>query len=389
MCMRSDSSTAHKGCVERLGTNTMKDILVFVGSYNRPLVQGTGETVCGIGEGIYVMGLNSETGALTRLHAYPEIDNPTYLCTDAAGRYLYCVNELKESMGVPSSTVSAYEIDPQTKALAFLNKRHTGGTDACHLALNKSGTHLFVANYMSGSVCVFPIEERGAIGAPSCFLQHRGSSVDPKRQSGPHAHGITFDLEERRILVPDLGTDEIVLYDVDWAKGHLRAPQHPNPKTAPGEGPRHCVFHPGGRMVYLINELKSTVYVFSYAPQTGEMQCLQRIGTLPEGCSTPSSCAAIKIHPSGKFLYGSNRGHDSIAVYSIGDDGLLSPPAIVPSHGEIPRDFDISPDGRWMLAANQKSDNLVVYAIDPRSGVPEKRHIVGGINTATNVVTLQ
>jgi 6-phosphogluconolactonase len=249
----------------------MKNCLLFAGSYSHTLVHGADGAVPGQGGGIHVFRMNTETGELTRLGALPDEPNPTYLATDKAGRFLYACNELGTFSGLPTATASAYSIDAASGNLTLLNRRITIGTTACHITLNDADTHVLVANYTDSGVCVIPIETDGSLGNPSCFLRHKGSSIDPARQTFPHAHSIVLDKCNRRAIVPDLGTDEIVIYDVDWEKGFLRTNGSANPRTAPGEGPRHAVFAGSGKFVYVINEMGSSLCVYRYDEESGQM----------------------------------------------------------------------------------------------------------------------
>lgn len=348
----------------------MKNILVFCGSYSRRLTLGTGEVVPGTGDGISVFRMDETTGKLTKLWTYPSEANPTYLAVDATGRFLYANHELKSYRGLECGAVSAYRVDEKTGALAYINSQISGGTDACHVALDKTERYVLTANFMSGSVCVFPREKTGALCKPTCFLQHRGSSIDAKRQTGPHAHQICFDRQNKRVFVPDLGTDEAAVYRFDTEKGYLIPENVPYPRTLPGMGPRHMVFHPSGKFFYLINEMGNTVYTFSYQEETGESKELQVLSTIPEGFSGHTTTSALKLHPNGTFLYGSNRGHDSIAIYRVGKDmGRLTLAAVQSAGGKTPRDFDIDPSGTFLVCGNQDSDTVTVFRINKESGM--------------------
>jgi 6-phosphogluconolactonase len=245
----------------------------------------------------------------------------------------------------------------------------SGGTDPCHLIVDATGRNLLVANFASGSVCVLPIGSDGALGDATDFKQHSGSSVDPRRQAGPHAHAVAIDPQNRFVFVPDLGLDQVVIYRFDAATGRLTPnARQPFVATAPGAGPRQLVFHPTGRFAYLINELNSTLTAYSYDAAQGALTELQTLPTLPANFSGPSTCAEVQVHPSGRFLYGSNRGHDSIAIHAIGPDGRMTSIGHASTSGKIPRNFDISPDGRFLAAANQDSHNIVMFRIEEASG---------------------
>lgn len=344
--------------------------LVFVGTYSEPILFGTGQLLQGQGRGIHAFWF--EDGRLTPA-AVTEARNPSFLCFDPGRRFLYCVNEFKEFEGEASGGVSAYRIDPATGALAFLNMRASRGTDPCHIIADATGRFVLVSNFRTGSVLVLPIREDGSLGEASAWKQHEGSSVDPVRQAGPHAHAVCLSPDNRFALVPDLGLDGVVTYRFDAERGTL-TPNAAQPfvATAPGAGPRQLVFHPGGRFAYLINELDSTMTAFSYAPQDGALTPLHTLPTLPPDATGRSTCAEVHVSPSGRFLYGSNRGHDSLAVYALDPGtGRMTAKDHQGTGGRIPRHFEPSPDGRWLIAANQDTDNLVVFRLDPDTGRPE------------------
>ncbi|MGO9307821.1 MAG: lactonase family protein [Spirochaetia bacterium] len=342
---------------------------VYVGTYTDPILFGTGEIFQGKGEGIYCYDLDTVTGQLRLSGTTTGVANPSYLGLDPAQRYLYAVNELKTFENAPTGTVSAFSVDAATGALTFLNRRPTSGTDPCHVVLSKDGRLVFVTNYMSGSVSVFPVAGDGSLEAASDFIQHNGSSVDPKRQEGPHAHSTVLDAESRFALVPDLGMDKVMIYRVDRDRGKLSANSSPWARARPGAGPRHLVFHPGGAFVYLINELDSTIVAFSFDAEYGALRELQSVPALPGDFHGASSCAGLQVTPAGTFLYGSNRGHDSIVIYRIDPaTGRLAYVAHESTRGKNPRSFAIDPTGAFLIAANQSSDSLVTYRMDGKTG---------------------
>ena len=345
--------------------------LVFVGTYSEPILFGTGQVLEGKGRGIHAFHLDRETGALTPGPVAECVRNPSYLAFDPTRRFLYCVNEFKEFEGEPSGAVSAFRIDRDTGALTHLNTRASRGTDPCHLTVDGQGRHVLVANFASGSVCVLGIRPDGSLGEATDFHQHEGSSVNPQRQAGPHAHAVEIDRANRFAFVPDLGLDRVMIYAYDAAAGRLTPnPRQPWVATAPGAGPRQLVFHPNGRFAYLINELDSTMTAFRYDEEAGTLVDLHTLGTLPQGFEGRSTCAEVQIAPSGRFLYGSNRGHDSLAIFAIGDDGRLTPMGHESTRGRVPRNFEVSPDGAFLAAANQDSDSIVLFRIDPTTGRP-------------------
>jgi 6-phosphogluconolactonase len=347
----------------------MRNLRVYVGTYTEAILFGTGEVLQGKGKGIYCYDLDAANGQLKLTGTTTGVTNPSYLALDPQQQFLYAVNELKMFENAPTGTVSAFSVDSATGALKFLNKRPTSGTDPCHVILAGDGRLVFVANFMSGSVSVFPVARDGSLEEASDFIQHAGSSVDPKRQKGPHAHSTVLDAESRFALVPDLGLDKVVIYRIDRERGKLRPNSHPWAMARPGAGPRHVAFHPSGKFVYLINELDCTIVAFSFNRDSGLLEELQNVPTLPADFHGANSCADLQVGPAGNFLYGSNRGHDSIVIYKIDTQtGRLSYVGHESTRGRNPRSFAIDPTGTFMLAANQSSDNLVPFLINPRTG---------------------
>jgi 6-phosphogluconolactonase len=338
--------------------SSKRELIVYVGTY----------TDNGRSEGIYVCRLDLSSGGLKKIDVAKGVANPSFLTVDPRTRFLYAVNEVKEFEGKASGAVSAFSIDSASGGLKLVNQQTSGGSGPCHLALDGSGKFLLVANYDAGSFEVLPIRQ-GALGAPVDLIQHRGSSVNPKRQAGPHAHCVVTDKNNRRVFVADLGLDKIMIYDFDSRTGKLTPNQPPSFQTRPGAGPRHFAFHHNGRWAYIINELDSTMSALTYDRASGELRETQTISTLPADFTGKSFCAELEVAPAGNFLYGSNRGHDSIVVYSIDQTtGKLGLVEHISTQGKFPRNFAIEPGGRWLLAANQNSDSVVSFAIDARSG---------------------
>lgn len=352
-------------------------ILVYVGTYTCPIRFGTGEILEGKGDGIYLLEFNLNTGKLRTIQTVTGVVNPSYLVLSKKNNCLYAVNELKEFQGEASGSVSAFRVSQMDGALSFINMQATGGTDPCFVEVNLNGTHLYVCNFMSGSLCVYPLEVDGAIGLPAQFIQHEGSSVNPKRQSGPHAHSLIFSPDGRYAFVPDLGLDKIVTYKVEHDTQLLIEPPTYFP-TDPGAGPRHGTFDIKGRYFYVINELNCTVLVLEYNAENGSFTKLQTLSSLPEGVNVSDSTGAdIHITPNGTYLYVSNRGHNSLVFYSIDQkSGLLSYAGYQLCEGKTPRNFAIDPTGHYLLCANQDSDNIVVFEISYDTGkLKEKSQI--------------
>ena len=363
------------------------ETLVYVGTYTEPIRFGSWKILQGKGEGIYVYRMDEASGAMELVRVVAGVTNPSYLAFDSTQRFLYAVNELKTYEDQPTGTVSAFAVDPKTGDLAFLNKQLTHGTDPCHVLVDKKRTHVFVANFMSGSICVLPVREDGSLGQASDFIQHHGSSIDPARQKGPHAHSVTLDAANRFAFVPDLGLDKLMVYRFDPKRGMLEANSVPWIKVKPGAGPRHVAFHPTGSVAYLINELDSTVTVLSYDGRSGTFEELQVVPTLPKDFRGESTCAGVQVAPSGRFVYGSNRGHDSVVIYRVGPrTGRLTCIAHEPTQGKTPRSFGIDPTGGFLLAANQDSDTIVTFRIDPRSG---RLHATGQVTPVPTPVCVK
>lgn len=346
-----------------------KQRLVFVGTYTEPIRFGTGKILIGQGKGIYVYKLDVSSGALEQSGLFGGVPNPSYLAFDPSRRFLYAVNELKEFEGAPTGAISAFSVDASSGNPSFLNRKPSHGTDPCHLTVHPSGRYVLVANFMSGSVCVLPIGEDGALGDATDVIQHQGSSIDPVRQSGPHAHAVTLDNSGRYAFIPDLGLDKLMVYTFDVSRGKLEPHQTPWVETAAGAGPRQLVMHPQGPYAYLINELNSTMTAFRFDQDSGALREIQTLSTLPENFEGASTCAEVQISPSGRFLYGSNRGHDTIVIYAIDQrDGTLTCIGHESTQGKTPRNFVVDPAGEFLIAANQDTNNMVIFRLDPTSG---------------------
>lgn len=333
--------------------------LLYVGTYT-----GTGS------EGIYAFRFDSATGETSSLGLAAATANPSFLAIDPEGRFLYAVNELEEFRDQPTGAVSAFAIDQHSGMLKLLHQVSSLGGSPAHLSLDRSARSLLVANYGDGNMAVFPVGSDGRLGEHSAFVQNSGSSVNPERQTGPHAHFIDLTRDNRLAITADLGLDKLLLHRFDADTGSL-TPANPGFVTAePGSGPRHVAFGPSGGFVYVLNELSSTTTVYSYNPDLETLDILQTISTLPEAYDGANTGAEIEIDAAGRTLYVSNRGHDSIAVFSIDSDyGRLESLGWVPSGGAMPRNFVIDPTGQWLLTANQASNSINLLRIDPDSGL--------------------
>ena len=331
--------------------------LMYVGTYTR-------ETSAGI----YAFRFDSESGAAEEIGLVAEMREPSFLALHPTGQYLYAVSETDDFDEGGSGSVVSFRVSANSGALTKLNEVSSRGGWPCHLNVDASGSMLIVANYKGGNVASFPINEDGSLGEASSFFQHEGSSVH-ERQDRPHAHSADFSADNRFAFFSDLGLDQVKIYQADPEAGTL-APNDPAGVTVEeGSGPRHFALHPSGRSAYGVNELASTVTVYDYEAEAGALSVAQTVPTLPEGFEGENYTAEILVHPSGKFVYASNRGHDSIAVFAIDPSThRLAPKGQVATDGQWPRNFAFSPDGRYLLVANQSSDNIVVFALDDVTG---------------------
>lgn len=331
---------------------------VYVGTYT------SGES-----EGIYRCRLNLETGAIDLEGLATATEEPSFLAIHPNQRFLYAVNELMTFDEQPGGAVSAFAIDPQTGDLTFLNQQPTHGGAPCHLSIDQTGAWLLVANYMGGNATVLPIQDSGRLGQPTDVVQHEGKGSNPQRQEAPHAHSVTLDATNQFAFVADLGIDKMMAYRLDLDHGKLTPLGVPSTALHAGAGPRHFAFHPSNAFAYVINELDATITAFSYDREQGTLREIQTVPTLPEGYDGNNSCADLHVSPDGRFLYGSNRGHDSIVIFAISKEtGMLSYVDHESTQGRTPRNFAIDPTGTMLLAANQQSDSIVTFHIDVQTG---------------------
>jgi 6-phosphogluconolactonase len=338
---------------------TAERYLLYVGTYTQDTKS----------KGIYVYRFDPSTGDVTDLGVAAETANPSFVAMDASGKYLYAVNELPNYQGPNSGGVSAFSIDRATGKLTFINEVPSRGADPCYIIVDKAGKHVLVANYTGGSIAVFPVLADGKLGEATAFVQHTGHGTNPKRQEGPHAHSIDLSPDERFAFVDDLGLDELLVYKYDAAKGTLTPNDPPFVKLDPGAGPRHFALAPSGKFAYVVAEMGQSVTAFSIDLQAGTLKRLQSVSTVPKDFKGENDNAEIHILPNGKFLYASNRGHDSIAVFAIDSkSATLTPIEHVPTQGKTPRNFEIDPTGKFLFAENQESNNFVIFRIDQNTG---------------------
>ena len=320
-------------------------------------------------KGIYAYRFDAATQEITSLGLAAETTNPSWVALHPNGRFLYTVNEVSNFQGPNSGGVSAFSLDPATGKLTFLNEVPSRGADPCYITVDKTGKHVLVANYTGGSIAAFPISGDGKLGEASAFVQHTGHGADPKRQEAPHAHSIDLAPDNRFAFVDDLGLDELLTYKFDASKGTLSPNDPPFAKLDPGAGPRHFALHPSGKFAYVVSEMHSTVTAFSADLRNATFHPQQTLSTLPSTFKGQNDDAEVEVHPSGKFLYASNRGHDSIAVFAIDPaKGTLTLVDHTSTQGKTPRNFAIDPTGTLLFAENQESNTIVVFRIDEKTG---------------------
>ena len=337
---------------------TSKEYLVYFGTYTD---KGS--------KGIYACRFRPATGKLTPVELAAETVIPSFLAVDPARRYLFAANEIGDYQNAKSGSVSSFAIDRQTGKLRALNTVPSRGADPCHLTVDKNGRHVLVANYTGGSVAVLPVKADGMLGESSDFKQHLGSSVNPERQKEPHAHDIVLTPDNRFAVVADLGLDKLLVYRFDLERGTLSPNDPPSGSVKPGSGPRHIALHPNGRWAYVISEMANTVTAFDWDGAKGSFHEVQTVSTLPKDFTGENTTAEVAVDAKGRFLYGSNRGHDSIAVYAIDPaKGMLTLIEDVPTLGKEPRNFALDPTGAYLFAANQNSNTVVVFRVNPSSG---------------------
>lgn len=347
------------GCTRSVPTASSRDYLVYIGTNVSSAQENT----------IYLYHLNPATGELLPLGAMKGGAQPTYLTMDAAHRHLYAVSETQTFLGAPGGGVSALAIDPRTAMLTMLNQQPSTGASPCYISLDRTGKNALVANYSSGNVAVLPVRPDGQLAPPSATDQHQAPNGPHKNQDQPHAHSFLPAPDNRYVFSADLGTDKVYGYQLDAGAGKLTPQPAPAFMAKPGAGPRHLTFHPNGRWAYLENELNSTVTALAYDAKAGTFQEIETESTLPAGFSGDNSGADVHVSPDGRFLYTSNRGDNSLAVFSITPaDGRLALVQHVSTQGKTPRNFALDPSGRVLLVANQNSDNVFTYTVDKQTG---------------------
>ncbi len=333
------------------------DYQVYVGTYTH-----------GESQGIYTFEFDSENGVVGKARLVAESENPSFLAIHPSGKVLYAVNETNEFEGAASGSISSYFIGNEG-GLEFLNRRPSGGAAPCHLVLDATGTNLLVANYNGGNVASFRLNETGGIGERTTLIQHLGSSINRRRQNEAHAHSINLDGGNRHAVAADLGVDKLFVYPFDEVTGMLHLRDANSVSLPAGAGPRHFSFHPNGSLAFVNNELHSSLTSLRYSSEEGALTVIETASTLPGDYQGGNSTAETRVHPNGNFVYVSNRGHDSIAVFVVDQhSGRLRLVEIEPTQGRTPRNFCLSPEGDYLFAANQGSDSVVIFNVNADSG---------------------
>ncbi len=360
VCLSALLATGPLASVAHSADANEGECLVYVGTY-------TG----GKSQGIYAYRLDLASGKCTPLGLAAEVKNPSFLAIHPSHKFLYAVSEISDLDGKPTGGVTAFAVDPSTGKLAKLNQQSSQGAGPCHVTVDRTGSTVLVANYGGGSIASLPIAADGRLGPAASAIQHEGKSVNPQRQESPHAHSINVSPDNRFAVAADLGMDKLLVYRLDPATSKLAPNDPPSASVKPGSGPRHFAFHPNGKTAYAINEMACTVSVLDYDAQRGVLTERQTVSTLPKGEKVEPgySTAEVQVHPSGHFVYGSNRGHDTITVFAVDEkDGTLRQIQNESTQGKTPRGFGIDPTGRFLLAGNQASDTVTVFRIDQKTG---------------------
>jgi 6-phosphogluconolactonase len=330
--------------------------VVYIGTY-------TGET----SKGIYAFRFDDSSGGLTPLGLVAETPSPSFLTASANGRFVFAVNELQSFGGAASGSVTSFAVDPGTAKLSEISVQPTKGAGPCHLVLDRTGRYLAVANYGGGNYAIFPVGADGRLQPAASVVAGEGAEPNPSPAIKRLGHAVGFDADNRFLVTADKGLDRMLVYRFDASDGGLTPNQPPSAALPPGSGPRHFAFHPNRRWLFTISEQAATITTFAWDQKSGSLTAFASVPTRPDGV-TGGSTAEIAVHPSGRFVYGSNRGHNSIAVFSVGGDGMLTLVEHESTRGQTPRNFALDPTGRWLIAANQRSGTLAVFSIDQTTG---------------------
>jgi len=347
------------GCAAGASTPAVEKMTVYVGSYADIKA-----------DGIHQFTLDMATGALTKAGGTSGVANPSFVAISPDHKHLYAIGEVGSFAGKKGGAVSSFSIDEKTGALTLINQQSSGGDGPCFITADRAGKCVLVANYGGGSVESIPVTD-GKLGEPGTFIQHQGSSVNKGRQSEPHAHSINVSPDNRFAFAADLDLDKILVYKLDAEKGTMTPNDPPFAEIPPGSGPRHFAFHPSGKFAYVCGEMTSTVHAMTYDADKGVLKVVQSLSTLPNEVKG-NSTAETQVHPSGKWVYVSNRGHNSVAVFKVDQaTGHLTAAGHQSTGGKTPRNFGIDPTGKYLIAANQDSGNVVVFEIDEKTGMPK------------------
>jgi 6-phosphogluconolactonase len=320
----------------------------------------------GAAKGIYALKWDGAAKKFVSLGLQAEVASPSFVAVSPSHRFLYAITE-RAARRDGTGSVSSYAIDPATGALKLINRVPAHGNTSAHLVVDASGKWLLVANYGSGSVASFPLHADGSVGDMADFKQHSGSSVNPHRQMGPHPHEAVMSPDNRFLLIPDLGLDKVFVYALDGASGKLTLASTAD--TRPGFGPRHMLFGKDGRFVYVLGEMASAVALMSYDKKTGKLTLVENIDTIPPQLTAENNSAELALSKDGRFLYATNRGHDSVTGFSINAaNGKLTLVQNIPTQGKIPRGMALDPDGTHLLTGNQNSDTITVFDRDTKTG---------------------
>lgn len=342
---------------ETAGINEEQTVRVYIGTY-----PGKGEP------GIYYYEYDLSEKKFTKKQEVSGQASPGFLALCPRSRFLYAVNQIADFNGKNEGAVSSFSIDKRTGMLTYINSTSSMGPRPCHLSVTPDGNFVAAANYSGGSVVLLPVADDGSLGEATGFIQHEGSGPHPSRQNAPHAHSIYPSPCGKYLFSADLGTDKIMIYTYDGS-GKL-IPNHAAPyaRMEPGAGPRHMAIHPGKNWIYVVNELNSTITRLIFEPETGDVRVMESVSTLPQGFDGVNYCAEIRVHPDGRFLYASNRGHNSIAIFEISDHGIPVAAGHENVRGDWPRNFNIDPSGKILIVANQNSGNIAVFDINRETG---------------------
>lgn len=352
------ASTAIFSCASgESGEELPSELRLYIGSYSSEEDPG-----------IHVFEFNIPDNEFKKIQSIKGQRNPSFMAINPATGYLYAVNEIAGPSGDRSGAVSAFSVDKTTGMLTFINRQSSLGAGPCHISVLPGGKHVAVANYSGGSLALIPVSDDGSLEKPSGFVQLEGSGPDPRRQRAPHAHSVYPYGNSNIIFAADLGNDKVMIYNTDINGEFHTGSQMAYVSMEPGAGPRHLAIHPDGNWVYVVNELNSTITMLLVDNDSGSLTVKESVTTLPDNFEGDNYCADIRIHPDGMFLYASNRGHNSIAIYKISADGAPVLTGHASSGGEWPRNFNIDPSGRRMFVANQNTGNVVVFGIDPVTG---------------------